>query len=131
MQLDRARLDAICRLEMGAEFAFDAAVGAFRRQDDLRGLPIFEGLSKFPLRTDGIARLQQSAAQKQSNFSVGRILLQRIPKLNDRPLVIAFGLVRTRRCDQGFGTLATCQQQQRRCGYERKRWPAPASACKK
>lgn len=36
VQLDRARLDAICRLEMGAEFAFDAAVEVFRRQDDLR-----------------------------------------------------------------------------------------------
>ena len=36
VQLDQARLDAICRLEMGAEFAFDAAVEAFRRQDDLR-----------------------------------------------------------------------------------------------
>jgi len=103
-----------------------------RRQDDVSGLPIFEGLSKFPLRTDGIAHLQRSAAQKQSNFSVGWILLQRIPKLNDRPLVIAFGLVRTRRCDQRFGTLvATCQQQQGRCGYQRKRWPGPASACKK
>ena len=36
VQLDQARLDAICRLEIGAEFAFDAAVEAFRRQDDLR-----------------------------------------------------------------------------------------------
>ena len=35
-QLEQSRLDAICRLEMGAEFTFAAAVRAFRDHEDLR-----------------------------------------------------------------------------------------------